>query len=387
MKKNFFVVLALALSASMLLAGCSTQVGKTTGSESGEGTKKETEAKKEEDGKSSFEAAEEKGSQASALSSAEIEHHPLELTAEEEEAWKKEPAYGKTIRIGYNGGLCLGAFGIAQEEGFYEAEGLKTEITKMTVQSDAIGTGKVDVTGDHIAALLVPATKGVNMVFTRGCHSGCKSLYVLGSSEIQSTADLKGKTIAIADGIGGSDHNISLRFLSKDHIDPSEVQFKVVSYDAVILALQNGEVQGATLSDQFARKFVDDGTLRMIRSLTTDEDFKTEPCCIHAVNGDFLRENPITVKKLTHAHEEASKWIQSHKEEFVDIMLKMNWASGERDKVLDFADSLDFDIPDENTEKTLESIIDDYKGFGLVDKDSDTKSVLNKIWDPVLEQS
>lgn len=44
MKKNFSVVLALALSASIFFAGCSTQVGKTTGSESGEGTKKETEA-------------------------------------------------------------------------------------------------------------------------------------------------------------------------------------------------------------------------------------------------------------------------------------------------------------------------------------------------------
>ena len=104
MKKNFSVVLALALSASIFFAGCSTQVGKTTGSESGEGTKKETEAMKE-DAKASSGAAEEKESKASALSSGEIEHHPLELTAEEEEAWKKEPAYGKTIRIGYNGGL------------------------------------------------------------------------------------------------------------------------------------------------------------------------------------------------------------------------------------------------------------------------------------------
>lgn len=29
----------------------------------------------------------------------------------------KPPAYGQTIRIGYNGGLCLGAFGIAQMAG------------------------------------------------------------------------------------------------------------------------------------------------------------------------------------------------------------------------------------------------------------------------------
>ena len=42
----------------------------------------------------------------------------------EDEAWKKEPAYGKEIIVGYNGGLCLGTFGIAQMKGFYEAETL-----------------------------------------------------------------------------------------------------------------------------------------------------------------------------------------------------------------------------------------------------------------------
>ena len=48
------------------------------------------------------------------------------MTADEEnEAWKNEPAYGRVIKIGYNGGLCLGTFGIAQMKGFYEAEGLK----------------------------------------------------------------------------------------------------------------------------------------------------------------------------------------------------------------------------------------------------------------------
>ena len=76
------------------------------------------------------------------------------------EAWKKEPAYGKEIIVGYNGGLCLGTFGIAQMKGFYEAEGLKTKIVRMaggsSAQTDAIGTGKVDVAGDHIATMLVP---------------------------------------------------------------------------------------------------------------------------------------------------------------------------------------------------------------------------------------
>jgi len=302
----------------------------------------------------------------------------------EEEAWKLEPAYGKPIKIGYNGGLCLGAFGIASEKGFYEAEGLKTEVVKMTSQTDALGTGQVDVAGDHIATLLVPAVNGVNMIFTTGCHTGCKSLYVLANSGIKSTADLVGKTIAVGDGIGGSDHNISLRFLNHDNVDPNKVKFKTVESSAVILAMQNGEVQAVTLSDQFAKKFVDDGTLKIIRSLTFDEDFAQETCCVHAVNSDFYEKNPITVKKLTCAHQEASNWIEKNKEEFVKIMLDKKWASGDYDLVLDIAKTYKFDISDKATDDTLRSIINDYKTFGLISEDKDTDKLMDSLWHEVL---
>ena len=85
-----------------------------------------------------------------------------------------------------------------------------------SAQTDAIGTGKVDVAGDHIATMLVPTINGVRMKFTTGIHTGCKSLYVLADSPIKSTKDLEGKYIAIPDGIGNSDHNIAMRFLNKD---------------------------------------------------------------------------------------------------------------------------------------------------------------------------
>ena len=38
--------------------------------------------------------------------------------------------------------------------------------------------------------------------------------------------------------------------------------------------MKNGEVHAAILSDQFAKKFVDSGELRYIRSITFDDDLK-----------------------------------------------------------------------------------------------------------------
>lgn len=305
----------------------------------------------------------------------------------EDEAWKKEPAYGREIVIGYNGGLCLGTFGIAQMKGFYEAEGLKTKVVRMagggTAAVDAIGTGKVDVTGDHIAMMLVPTVNGVRAKFTTGIHTGCKSLYVPTDSPVKTTKDLIGKYIAIPDGIGGSDQNITMRFLNHDGIDPREVKWKVAEGGVAIMAMENGEISAALLGDQFAKQFVDNGTLRIIRSLTFDEDFKQEPCCIHVVNLDFYNQNPVTVKKLTRAHEKASAWMQANPEEAVKLLQANNWASGPYELVLEIFKTYNFTVSDELTEITLKNIINDYKTFGLIDENKNTDEVMARIWDPV----
>lgn len=352
MKKNLVSVLLCTAMAVTLAAGCSTQASQKSTGESGKKITKEV----------------------------------MEMTEEEEEAaWKEEPAYGTTIKVGYNGGGCLGGFGIALANGFYEKEGLEVEIVSMTSATDALGTGQVDVAGDHIATLLVPTVNGVNMTFTTASQTGCKSLYVLADSDIKSTTDLVGKTIAVPDGIGMSDQNITMRYLSKDGIDPQkDVNYKVVTNDAIVQALQNGEVQAGNLSDQFAAPFVEDGTLRYIRSITWDEDFSKEPCCVHAINSDFLEQNPITSKKLTRAFREACLWIEDNKEEATDILLENNWASGDRDLVLRMMESWNFGITDEDCENALKDVLNDYKSFELLEFDN-TQETLDQVWAPLLQ--
>ena len=314
----------------------------------------------------------------------------LAMTPEEElEAWKKEPAYGKTIKVGYNGGLCTGTLGLTQVKGFYAAEGLDVELVRYqgdtVTLGDALGTGKIDIAGGHIATLLVPAANGVQMKFTTGMHTGCKSLCVLASSPYKTTKDLIGKTIAITTSIGGSDHNITMRFLLHDGIDPVRgVKYKSTDSGAAVLAMQNGEIAAALLSDQFIQKFLEDGTLRIIRSITFDDDFKDETCCVFAISKNIVENSPITARKLTQAHENCRKWIMANREEAVKLMLEHKWASGQFEKVLAFYNTLDYSVTDEVTEATLRKVIDDYKACGILDKNRDTEEVLRMVWDGVL---
>lgn len=302
----------------------------------------------------------------------------------EEELWKEEPMYGQPIKIGYNGGFCTAAPSMAGLLGFYEEEGLEIEVISGSRLEDAIGTNQVQITTGHIASFLVPTINGINMVFTTGAHTGCKSLYVLADNGYNSTEDLIGHTIGVPNGIGDSDHNIGLRFLNRDNIDVEDVDFRPVEQSAVILAMQNDEVQAAVLSDQFAEKFVEDGTIKVIRSLTYDEDFENEACCVNAFNGDFLEENPITAKKATRAIKRAERWIEKNPEEATQMLFDNDWASGDFDLVKRMVEDCRFGIEDEMTEETLINVLNDYKKFGIITSEKSTEELLDEVWDPLL---
>ena len=52
--------------------------------------------------------------------------------------------------------------------------------------------------------------------------------------------------------------------------------------------------------------------------------------------------------------------------------------------MLEIFKTYDFTISDELTEQTLRDTINDYKKFGLIDKNKDTETLIKQVWDPVL---
>lgn len=304
------------------------------------------------------------------------------MTEEEEnEAWKKEAFYGKTIKVGYNGGLCTGGPGVAKVLGLFEKNGLDVEIVNVQSFTDAIGTGKVQMISDHIATMLVPAVNGIDMTIKAGAQTGCKSLYVLNNDKINSTKDFIGKSIGLLDGIGNS-QNIAYRFLNHDNVDINDVKFVPVDPAASILALENGEVDGLVLSDQFAEKFVNEGKIKMIRSLTYDDDFKEEPCCVYLLNKTFEKENPITAKKITKVLFEAGDYIANNIEDATQIMFDNNWASGDFDQAVRMMKSYNWKVTNDMTGTALRSCIDDYKKFGVIKTEKSTDEILKDLWHP-----
>lgn len=307
----------------------------------------------------------------------------LTPTAEELEAMKKEPAYGRPIHYFMSDG-CTSGPTMADHLGYYKEAGLTAEGVKGSSDVEALGTDQVDVATGMMAKMLVPITNGVDITFVGGAHIGCKSLYVLADSDYNTTADLKGQKISVPNGIGKSDYNITALLLDADGIDYSkDVELVQVSADACVTAMENGEIASALLSDTFAYSMVKDGKLKCIRS-QLDSDFANRTCCVMAMNGTFVKENPTIAKKVAQAVQKAHSWMRDNSDEATKVLMDMGWNGGNYEMNVMINNSLQFGLSDEFTGETLKDFIGRYIRLGLITSMDNADEVLKLAWTPIL---
>ena len=307
----------------------------------------------------------------------------LTPTAEELEAMKKEPAYGRPIHYFMSDG-CTSGPTMADHLGYYKEAGLTAEGVKGSSDVEALGTDQVDVATGMMAKMLVPITNGVDITFVGGAHIGCKSLYVLADSDYNTTADLKGQKISAPNGIGKSDYNITALLLDADGIDYSkDVELVQVSADACVTAMENGEIASAFLSDTFAYSMVKDGKLKCIRS-QLDSDFANRTCCVMAMNGTFVKENPTIAKKVAQAVQKAHSWMRDNSDEATKVLMDMGWNGGNYEMNIMINNSLQFGLSDEFTGETLKDFIGRYIRLGLITSMDNADEVLKLAWTPIL---
>lgn len=307
----------------------------------------------------------------------------LTPTAEELEAMKKEPAYGRPIHYFMSDG-CTSGPTMADHLGYYKEAGLTAEGVKGSSDVEALGTDQVDVATGMMAKMLVPITNGVDITFVGGAHIGCKSLYVLADSDYNTTADLKGQKISAPNGIGKSDYNITALLLDADGIDYSkDVELVQVSADACVTAMENGEIASALLSDTFAYSMVKDGKLKCIRS-QLDSDFANRTCCVMAMNGTFVKENPTIAKKVAQAVQKAHSWMRDNSDEATKVLMDMGWNGGNYEMNIMINNSLQFGLSDEFTGETLKDFIGRYIRLGLITSMDNADEVLKLAWSPIL---
>lgn len=245
----------------------------------------------------------------------------------EDEAEATEIKWSITIP-GASGSLCNSPTYLAYELGYFAEEGIDAELITADFETKKVGlnNGTIStVNGDFQYFQSIEA--GVGMTIVGGLHQGCIKLNVLADSDIETGADLEGKTIAV-DEIGGSPYQVTVLWLAQYGLSVDDVN--IVAYNDSSLeieALKSGQVDVAAVWDPIATISTQDGTVRTILDIGTDEPFAGHFCCFLYASTKVVEEQPELIAAELRAYYKAQNWIYENPEEAVRIVTEKGYVS------------------------------------------------------------
>lgn len=210
---------------------------------------------------------------------------------------------------------------IAEQLGYFKAEGLEVQISDFAGGSQALRAvvgGSADVVSGAYEHTLNLQSK--NQIFQAFVQQGRAPMIVIGlagsrAKGFRSAKDMKGMKIGVS-APGSSTNMVVNFFIAKEGLKPSEVSIiGVGTGSGAIAAMKGGQIDAISNLDPVMTKLEQDGDIRIIadtRTLKGAEQLFGGPMpagCLYAPIA-FVRKNPNTVQALTNAIVRADKWIQ-----------------------------------------------------------------------------
>jgi len=270
---------------------------------------------------------------------------------------------------------------IALEKGWFEEEGLK--ITTRVYQNgmaemDGFKAGEIDIGYLGIApALIKKINANINITVVAAVNVNGSAIIVGKNSQIDSLEDLAGKNIAIP-GYGTVQHFLLLLALEKTGLSEGYVNItRGFGPSNMELMLSSGQIDGFIAWEPFCADAVTKNIgVYLVKS---GELWRNHPCCVIAVRNDFIKKYRNIVTKILSIHIKATKWIQEHFEEAVEIAVKHTGFSEDTIR-LALKNIAFIYYPDFKGIRTyLEKLVE--KGIILVDKDFNIDQFLMEFID------
>lgn len=180
--------------------------------------------------------------------------------------------------------------------------------------TDALNTGNVD--GASVLIELAMKSEAQTGALTAVALGHSDGNVVVVSDDIQSAADLKGKTFAIPNT--SSSHNILLQLLcQKDKLDVNSLNVVEMSPSEMPSALSSGQIAGYCVAEPFGAKAV---TMHLGHVLyDSTELWQDSQCCALVLADQFIEENPELAKEFVHDYGDAGKKLTDDPDEAVRV--------------------------------------------------------------------
>lgn len=217
----------------------------------------------------------------------------------------------KTVRLGYL--PITHALAVFEEKELLEEEGADFAIALEKFSSwsdltDALNAGRIDGASVLIELAMSAASQGIDLKAVALGHKDGNVVVV--SDDVQSVADLKGKTFAIPHN--QSSHNILLNdMLSQNGLKTDDVSVVQLAPSEMPSSLASHAIDGYCVAEPFGAQAVSQGFGHVLYD--SKELWENSLCCGLVLNGSFIEGNEDTVDVLVEKYYEAGKKLDQAK--------------------------------------------------------------------------
>ncbi|MBF4993532.1 ABC transporter substrate-binding protein [Arthrobacter gandavensis] len=216
---------------------------------------------------------------------------------------------------------------LGREQGFFEAEGLDLDIQTTTGGAAAVPgvvSGDFDFAFGNVVSVMVANDKGLDIELvsngnstTGDTSSDFGAVVVPAGSDIQTAADLAGKTVSVNNLSNIGDTTIR-KLVENAGGDHESIKFVEVAFPDAPAAVESGQVDAAWILDPFLTQTVEDGA-RVI-AYNFAETHPSLDISGYFTTSAYIEENPETVEKFTRAMKKSLEYAQENPDAVRDIV-------------------------------------------------------------------
>ena len=217
-----------------------------------------------------------------------------------------------TITIGYQPSDHDAALFVAEAQEQYKNQGLNVKTVQFKNGGDmltAMASGDVDIGYLGLTPALSGIQNGVPIKVVSGAQLEGSAILVGEDSNINSVADLKGKTVATL-GEASIQHFLLSYALNESGLSIDDVEESGMKSADMVTALRDNKVDAIFVPEPFATTVVENGYGRILED--SGDIISEHPCCVIVASDDFIKNHPNETKKIVEINTNATEFIQNN---------------------------------------------------------------------------